>query len=124
MSLGFDIGSLIHIRWVNQSRQVGGRIARRAAIRSDHGLAAYQSTAPAKGIAMAAGCGAGINSPSSMIATAGNSDASVTMPKPDNGLSSLPVAAATPTPIATTIGTVTGPVVIAPQSHANPRSGA
>ena len=42
------------------------------------------------------------------------------MPKPESGLSSALVAADTPIPIASTSGTVTGPVVIAPQSHASP----
>ena len=50
----------------------------------------------------------------------GNSEASVTMPKPESGLSARPAEAATPMPTASTSGTVTGPVVIAPQSQASP----
>ena len=50
----------------------------------------------------------------------GNSEASVTMPKPESGLSPRPAEAATPMPRASTSGTVTGPVVMPPQSQARP----
>lgn len=53
----------------------------------------------------------------------GISEASVTTPKPESGLSLRPTDAATPTPTASTSGTVTGPVVIPPQSHARPITG-
>ena len=42
------------------------------------------------------------------------------MPKPESGLSARPAEAATPMPTTSTSGTVTGPVVIAPQSQASP----
>ncbi len=44
----------------------------------------------------------------------------VTIPKPDREDDPLPLADATPIPRAITRGTVTGPVVTAPQSHARP----
>ena len=51
----------------------------------------------------------------------GNTDASVTIPKPESDESApFPAAEATPIPKANTNGTVTGPVVTAPQSQANP----
>ena len=51
----------------------------------------------------------------------GNSDAKVTTPKPDREDSPLPAAFAIPIPSDKTKGTVTGPVVTAPQSHARPK---
>ena len=48
-------------------------------------------------------------------------DASVTTPKPDNEESPFPADAAIPIPKDKTNGTVTGPVVTAPQSHARPK---
>ena len=50
----------------------------------------------------------------------GNSEASVTIPKPESEESPFPAAAAMPTPSDRTRGTVTGPVVTAPESHARP----
>ena len=50
----------------------------------------------------------------------GNKEARVTIPKPDKVELPLPAALAMPIPIARTSGTVTGPVVTAPQSQANP----
>ena len=51
----------------------------------------------------------------------GNNDAIVTTSKPDNEESPLPADAAIPIPKDNTRGTVTGPVVTAPQSQAKPR---
>ena len=51
----------------------------------------------------------------------GNKDAIVTTPNPDRDESPLPAALAIPIPSDNTRGTVTGPVVTAPQSHAKPR---
>ena len=51
----------------------------------------------------------------------GNNDAIVTTPKPDRDESPLPADAAMPIPSDSTNGTVTGPVVTAPQSQARPR---
>ena len=45
----------------------------------------------------------------------------VTTPNPDNDESPLPAAFAIPIPRDSTRGTVTGPVVTAPQSQARPR---
>jgi len=53
-------------------------------------------------------------------ATIGKMEAKVTMPKPDNWPLLLPPELATPMPSANTRGTVTGPVVTAPQSQAKP----
>mmetsp|Transcript_33609 Transcript_33609/g.79572 ORF Transcript_33609/g.79572 Transcript_33609/m.79572 type:complete len:208 (-) Transcript_33609:595-1218(-) len=53
----------------------------------------------------------------------GMRDANVTTPKPVRGDGLCP-ACATPTPRAMTSGTVTGPVVTAPRSHARPRTSA
>ena len=50
----------------------------------------------------------------------GNKDAIVTTPKPDSEEVPLPAALAIPIPRDNTSGTVTGPVVTAPQSHARP----
>ena len=50
----------------------------------------------------------------------GNSEASVTIPNPDKDELPLPAAAAIPIPRERTRGTVTGPVVTAPQSQASP----
>ena len=51
----------------------------------------------------------------------GKIDAKVTTPNPDNDESPFPAEAAIPIPRDKTKGTVTGPVVTAPQSHARPR---
>ncbi|MNR00958.1 hypothetical protein D3C85_1167490 [compost metagenome] len=58
--------------------------------------------------------------PSSITPMTGNSEARVTMPNPDRPEPPLPAAAAMPIPSASTSGTVTGPVVTAPASHARP----
>lgn len=50
----------------------------------------------------------------------GKSEARVTIPNPWSFDSPLPTAEATPMPSASTSGTVTGPVVTAPQSQATP----
>ena len=51
----------------------------------------------------------------------GNNDAIVTTPNPERDESPLPAAFAMPIPNESTSGTVTGPVVTAPQSQASPR---
>ena len=51
----------------------------------------------------------------------GNKEAIVTTPKPESEESPLPAEAAIPIPKDNTRGTVTGPVVTAPQSQAKPR---
>jgi hypothetical protein len=51
----------------------------------------------------------------------GNRDARVTMPNPESDEFCLPADAAIPMPSESTRGTVTGPVVTAPVSHARPR---
>ena len=51
----------------------------------------------------------------------GNNDAIVTTPKPESDESPFPAEAAIPIPKDSTNGTVTGPVVTAPQSQANPK---
>ena len=51
----------------------------------------------------------------------GNNDAIVTTPKPDSDELPFPAALAIPIPRDKTSGTVTGPVVTAPQSQASPR---
>ena len=51
----------------------------------------------------------------------GNREAIVTTPKPESEESPFPAEAAIPIPKDKTSGTVTGPVVTAPQSHAKPR---
>ena len=51
----------------------------------------------------------------------GKRDARVTIPNPESDESPLPPDAAIPIPRASTRGTVTGPVVTAPQSQASPR---
>ena len=51
----------------------------------------------------------------------GNKDAIVTTPNPDSEESPLPAEAAIPIPNDRTSGTVTGPVVTAPQSQAKPK---
>ena len=51
----------------------------------------------------------------------GKSDAIVTTPNPDSEEPPLPAALAIPIPRDRTRGTVTGPVVTAPQSQASPR---
>ena len=58
-----------------------------------------------------------ISSPIDSTATIGQILASDRMPNPSTADTALP----TPSPIARTRGTVTGPVVTAPQSQANPR---
>ena len=50
----------------------------------------------------------------------GKSDAMVTTPNPERDESPFPADAAIPIPKERTNGTVTGPVVTAPQSHAKP----
>ena len=60
------------------------------------------------------------NMASIRTARIGNKDAIVTTPKPDREESPLPAAFAIPMPKDNTSGTVTGPVVTAPQSHASP----
>ncbi len=62
-------------------------------------------------------------SPRDITASGGNNEARVTMPKPSRVLFSRPAAAETPMPRARTTGTVTGPVVMAPQSQARPMIG-
>ena len=51
----------------------------------------------------------------------GKRDAIVTTPKPDSDELPFPAALAIPIPNDKTKGTVTGPVVTAPQSHAKPK---
>ena len=51
----------------------------------------------------------------------GNKEAIVTTPKPDKDESPFPAALAMPMPKDNTNGTVTGPVVTAPQSQAKPK---
>ena len=52
--------------------------------------------------------------------TTGSADASVTTPRPPAGSSPRPARRETPTPSAISNGTVTGPVVTPPESHARP----
>ena len=52
----------------------------------------------------------------------GNNEAKVTTPNPDNELLPFPAELAIPMPRDKTSGTVTGPVVTAPQSQANPKT--
>ena len=54
-------------------------------------------------------------------ANIGNKDANVTTPNPEREELPLPAAFAIPIPSDNTKGTVTGPVVTAPQSQAKPR---
>ena len=51
----------------------------------------------------------------------GNNEAIVTTPNPESEESPFPAAFAIPIPRDNTNGTVTGPVVTAPQSQANPK---
>ena len=51
----------------------------------------------------------------------GKSEAIVTTPNPESEESPFPADAAIPIPNERTSGTVTGPVVTAPQSHAKPK---
>ena len=53
-------------------------------------------------------------------ANMGNREANVTTPKPESDEFPFPAAFAIPIPSDNTNGTVTGPVVTAPQSHAKP----
>ena len=53
-------------------------------------------------------------------ANMGNKEAKVTTPKPESDEFPFPAAFAIPIPSDNTNGTVTGPVVTAPQSHAKP----
>ena len=53
-------------------------------------------------------------------ANIGNKEAKVTTPKPESDEFPFPAAFAIPIPSDNTNGTVTGPVVTAPQSHAKP----
>ena len=52
----------------------------------------------------------------------GKREAIVTTPKPDKEDPPFPAALAIPMPSDSTKGTVTGPVVTAPQSHASPKT--
>lgn len=60
-------------------------------------------------------------SANSWTAIIGNKDAKVTIPKPDREEDFLPTDEEIPIPKASTKGTVTGPVVTAPQSQAKPK---
>jgi hypothetical protein len=103
-------------------------MARTPSAISRPGLRSYQAGAAASaaaGIAAAWMISAGemleaTYSSSSNTPMTGNSDARVTIPNPERPEPPLPAAAAMPMPSDSTSGTVTGPVVTAPVSHARP----
>ena len=83
------------------------------------GVAVYQSTACGVASSVGRPCTEKWMAVPRTLIT-GNREARVTMPKPASGWSPRPAEAATPMPRARTSGTVTGPVVMPPQSQARP----
>ena len=127
MSL-FLSGDFKIMKRTNIKKRTRGRMARTPSKISTNGvLSKIDSDVSDNGVSFVAAAmiSAGVINVETYIArhkTAkiGNKDAMVTTPKPDNEELSFLEALAIPIPKDKTSGTVTGPVVTAPQSHARP----